>query len=116
MIVLILIWMSIQDIKTQEVNTISQLILLVICIFNYTNIVYFLLLLIIFIILNKLFRDKMGGADYKILLMLSLVYGYQILYIILIACISAVPFSIKEIKIPFIPFITLGVICLNFVT
>lgn len=113
MILIILVWMSIQDVKKLEITTLSQIILLLACLLNITTIKYFIVLLIIFWIINHLFKEKIGGADLKVFLMLSLVYGEAILYIIMISTIVAIPICIIYQKIPFIPFITIGVICLN---
>lgn len=116
MIILILLYMSIIDLKTKQVNSTSQLILLLFCMLNITSIIIPIILFLMFYILSIVFKNKMGGADYKILIILSITYGSNIFYIMFIASLVAIPFAIKFNKIPFVPFITLGVICQNFVT
>lgn len=115
MIILVLTWMSFQDIKKMEISYITQIILFIICIINFNSLSAFILLFFIFLIIDTIQKDKMGGADYKVFLMLSLVYEFDVLYVMLIASICAMPFTIWKKQIPFIPFITIGVICLNLV-
>ena len=107
--------MSIIDIKTKYINTTSQLILLLFCILNITSFILPIVLFLLFLLTSKVFKNKMGGADYKILIILSITYGYEIFYVIFIASLTAIPFAVKYKQIPFVPFITLGVICLNLV-
>lgn len=116
MIILILIYMSVIDIRTQSINTTSQIILLLFCILNITSLLVPIILFLLFLLLSNVFKDKMGGADYKILIMLSITYGNLIFYVMFIASLVAIPFAIKFQKVPFVPFITLGVICLNLVS
>lgn len=115
MIILTLLYMSYVDIKTNYVSTVLQLILLMFCFLNITSIIVPIFLFCLFLLLSQIFKNKMGGADYKILIILSLTYGTNIFIIIFIASLLAMPFAYKYKKIPFVPFITLGVICQNFV-
>lgn len=72
---------------------------------------------IISLALSLLFRDKMGGADYKIFIILSLFFGLEIVKIIFISAllgISCFSFVGVKQKLPFVPCITIGVIIFLF--
>lgn len=120
-IILILFKMTITDLKVFEIKNSDQLLLLI---FSMTiiilqqNYITLLIVISIFILLELLLRfkpmilTKIGGGDLKVLLMITLSFGQLITYILLIASSTAIVFSLlfKKNKIPFIPFITLGVI------
>lgn len=116
-VVLILIYMSYKDIKTYEVPLHSQ-VLLAICSLIFSDLTVqsmesFSILFILFMVLLLLRNDMIGGADIKILLILSIVFKFQIYEIMLISSLTAGVYAVisKRRKIPFIPFITWGVLC-----
>ena len=114
MILILLIIASINDIKKYEIPLVIQVLLFIVMLFN-TKIYLFFLVLIFFIIFSCFDFNKIGGADIKILLILFGIYGVNILNIIIISSMIAIIYIIifqKKI-IPFVPFITLGVICQN---
>lgn len=117
MISLYLLYLAILDIKYQEIELKWQLLLLAMVIINVTliNILWLIIMLIVYLLLNYQMKNKMGGADYKILLILTIKFGSLIITIQLIATILALIYlSIKkfdrQLKIPFVPFIFLGVV------
>ncbi len=113
MILLTLLYMSYLDIKYYEISNTSQLTLLFICLFKaygHIHILFTIGFFIMFLLIYK-FRDKqIGGADIKVLTILSLYYAWDIYYILFIASLSALLFAIsfKVNKVAFIPFIALG--------
>lgn len=111
--------LSLIDIKKKWVPPIGQ-VFLIINFLIYKNFQLYILFGITFSIILILayifYFKKIGGGDIKVLMILSFFYNENIFLIILIACLSAMLFLIiTKIKIiPFIPFITLGVIYVEF--
>lgn len=120
MIIIFLLYLSIIDIKTMYISTLKQLILLsiIIVIGKQYYFIYSIGLLIVFILISLKMKNKIGGADVKILVILSLYYGYQIFFIIIVSTLLAMVFILQQQKnkspIPFVPFITLGVMYVEF--
>ncbi len=115
MIIIILLIMSYIDIKTYLVPVSLQVLLLIVIIidinFSYQMIIYPLLIFFIFALLNINKKNQIGGGDIKVLIILSIEYQFAIFYIIAVSTISAILFSLvnQENKVPFIPFLTIGV-------
>lgn len=118
--ILILFIAAIQDMFTYKVSNYITLLLLIITILNGEFYWYtFLIMIICFYLLSILFPKKMGGADYKILIILSIYQGFNIYFVILFASTSAIIFSkmLNKNKVPFVPFIFLGeVLCQILIT
>lgn len=122
-LLLILIIMSIEDIKRMEVNYISQIILLICSIYYlYRSDNIYIALLYIF--LSSIFilpYKKLGGVDKKVLILLPIfllentIFFYLILIIIysINYCIFKYK-GIKKLKYPFIPVIFVSYIIFLF--
>lgn len=115
MILLTLIYMSFLDVKYLEINNLSLIMLLVSVIFTSTNLHYILAVIyfLIFSITYRFIEQKIGGGDIKVIGLLIFKYGFEIFKILFIA--SAISILIlllfrKITYLPFIPFITLGVV------
>ncbi len=113
MILLPLIYMSYLDIKYMKINNISLVFLFVLTLSNtsISNIIFMFVILILILLLERLISGKVGGGDLKVILILSLVLGYRIFLVLIIASFCGIIFTLISNKkyIPFIPFITLGV-------
>ncbi len=105
--------LSYMDIKTMYIPVKFQIMLLIIVIIqtsNY-NLLYPIILFVLFGVYTTLKQEKIGGADIKILIILSLYFQELIIYIIFISSAVALAYIVitKKEKIPFVPFITIGV-------
>ena len=102
----VLVTMIIEDLKTFKVSNIKQVILLLLAIKYITlyNVLLAICLSILFILLDKKYPKSLGGADIKLLLTLTLIFGYNILYILIISCGLGIITCIvtKKNKIPHI--------------
>jgi len=114
MMVIYLLFLSIIDIKKRELSNVQQLGLLAIVLIVSTkiNLIVPIIMLILFYLLDLRMPNRIGGADIKIFIYLSIYYNENIIYVVLISSIFAISYLIitginKEI--PFIPFITAGV-------
>lgn len=119
--ILILVDMSIDDWKTREIDSFSIYLLFIIAIFKQTinNNIFmsFSFLIITFTILYlfwKRNKDKLGGADVKIIPILFFNYHISTLFMIFIGTSLAIIYALlkREKEVPYISFLTLGVICL----
>lgn len=119
--ILILVDMSIDDWKTREIDRFSIYLLFIIAIFKQTinNNIFmsFSFLIITFTILYlfwKRNKDKLGGADVKIIPILFFNYHISTLFMIFIGTSLAIIYALlkREKEVPYISFLTLGVICL----
>lgn len=118
LIILQLIYMSIYDILYLEVKNIHLEILItlhityIIC--NYSiekmlsSFLFALLVLTFFITMYIFFKDKFGGGDIKVLVVVSLILRENIIYLIFISSIIGIISMIflKKKKIAFLPCIT----------
>ena len=117
LILLLLIFMSVYDIKTYTVKDSHLIILSTLIIINlktYMNlekiVISFLFSISVFLILYILyivFKDKIGGGDVKLISILTLLYTFNIIYILFISSVLGIAYIIifKNKKIPYIPFL-----------
>lgn len=117
---LILLLMSIEDLYHLEVNDIAQvsLFLTILATANITVIKLLIAALVfgIYIVYEKSFSAKIGGADIKILCSLFLLGGIQmIIKILFIASLFGIGFALitNKKKLPFVPFIWIGYLLVN---
>ena len=114
MLSLTLIIASIYDIKTMEVPNYLQMVLLLFAILTsqLSDFIIPSIIMIVCLIFYKKIENKIGGADIKILLILTTIFGFNILYIIMISTMLAIICAVnkKNKPLPFVPFITAGVI------
>ena len=72
------------------------------------------ILFLMFFISYKYIKKKIGGADLKIISILTIFFGPNIVYILFYSSFIALIYILikrnKKIKIPFVPFIFLGVL------
>lgn len=110
----ILIIASIYDLKYLIVPLWLQLILFLVVLISVpiTNWIIPLILLIVFIVLDK-YISKIGGADIKILLILLAYFESSLTIVIFIASLVGLIYMavIRKNKIAFVPCILTGVIC-----
>ena len=122
----ILLIQSFIDFKYMEVPAILNDILIgagvVYLIFNYSffAIIFSLLTTIFFLVLYLFYKNKFGIGDAKIFIALSMFFGYDLIYIILISSLAGlfVAFIISinkkvtftSLRLPFIPYIFIGVV------
>lgn len=109
----ILIIASIYDLKYLIVPLWLQLILFLVVLISVpiTNWIIPLILLIVFIVLNK-YISKIGGADIKILLILLAYFKSSLTIVIFIASLVGLIYMgiLRKNKIAFVPCILTGVI------
>lgn len=108
-------YLSYIDIKTYHLNDLQIIgsLFLIIIENEYTINLMFAILIVTSFFIFYFYKDYIGSADLKILIILSLKYNFNITYILLIAALVAIVvilFTKKQKYVPFIPFITLGVI------
>lgn len=112
-VISILIIASIYDLKYLIVPLWLQLILFLVVLISVpiTNWIIPLILLIVFIVLNK-YISKIGGADIKILLILLAYFKSSLTIVIFIASLVGLIYMavIRKNKIAFVPCILTGVI------
>ena len=66
-----------------------------------------------------LLKQKIGGADLKVIIMLSLIYGQKIFLIIFLSSTIGILYVLikrENEEVPFIPFLTIGVILCQILT
>lgn len=122
----VLLIQSIIDFKYMEVQAILNDILLIAGVFyivfdySFSLVVFSICISTVFLLLYFFYRNKLGFGDVKIFIALSMFFGYDLLYVILISSILGIFFAfifsvIKKvkffsIKLPFIPYIFFGVL------
>lgn len=118
--VLILLVMAVQDFRTYKVNDQYQIALLLSVYFEFDpgviRIALTLLLFAVFTKLAKYVENYIGGADLKLIAIIYLGAGLQILPILIVASICGMIFGLirKQKRIPFVPFLWLGVTIVAF--
>lgn len=115
LILFVLIYESITDYYSYEINSIGNYILIILgIILSLLNNDYHIFKLIIPFILYLLsFFDLLGSGDAEMFLMLSFYFDYEDnIYILFLTCILSLIYSLinKKDKIPLVPFITLSVL------
>ncbi|MFV0288926.1 MAG: prepilin peptidase [Mycoplasmatales bacterium] len=116
--------MSYEDLKNLEIKTNNLLIFIIIdIVYNLNNLsikllnqcLLIIILLIILINIFPIINHYIGGADIKIFLLLIPIIGNEVISLILISSFLGLLYSIikQQKKIPFIPFINLGLIILE---
>lgn len=115
-ILVILIIISIQDIRLREVSNYASLFFILIALIekqiNIERIFISIIIILPFIITNHIIKDNFGYGDIKIIITLSLMLGLRceiILMIALILCYITQNITKKQ-NMPFIPYITIGYI------
>lgn len=114
LVLIILIFATIQDLKYREVSNLASLFILIISFykFNCINILGLFISPLPLVLTNLIKQNSFGGADIKIIASLGLCYGIKksmlILFIALILCMLS---NIKnQEKRAFIPYILIGYI------
>lgn len=113
-------FIAVEDYRKLYIKSSYQVILLLMVLLNFDN-YNFMLAIIIFIVGYVLYHSmdgKIGGADIKVISILTIYYGFDIFNITGLSSIFAILYIIifrktKE-KIPFFPFLLLGVVCVTF--
>ena len=114
-ILLILLWISIEDFRNQEFYSFWLVFLFFGCLARYSlNHTQCSLLVLLTLVLPLLFfKEAMGGGDLWILLMLSCCMNlYEFMVMFYVATFSGLLFGMlfKQKRIAFCPFITFGVV------
>jgi hypothetical protein len=115
LIILYLLYLSYRDIKTYHLNDLQIIVLFLITLLtnNFQFSFIFLIVLVTAITVAILYENYIGTADLKIISILTLTYHENMIFILLVAssiAIITILFSKNCDYLPFIPFITLGVI------
>jgi leader peptidase (prepilin peptidase)/N-methyltransferase len=122
----ILLIQAVIDFKYMEVPAVLNDLLLVGGLFylvkNYSlnSVIFSIFVSVAFLILYFFYRKKLGFGDVKIFIALSMFFGYDLIYVILISSLLGIFFALLQslikkakfssIKLPFIPYILFGVI------
>lgn len=113
-IFIILLLMSIEDIRKMEVSMSLQVLLFLVIIsiqgINFIILLCDLILVLVYIFYQRKHQIKIGGADILIICQLLLVDVEKTYYILFWSSLLALCYSIIKHKkiVPFVPFITLG--------
>lgn len=109
--------LSVQDILAQVITfnlfLFSQSLVLVIYFLNggMFHLASFTLILFLLFILKIILPQKMGLGDWLLLLVWSVMFHVeQILLLIIIACVAGIFPALFQKKIPFIPFLSIGLL------
>ena len=116
-----MLYLSSVDIKKREIESYLQIIFLLLILFSgeKLNLQMAIILFFIFTLFSKLLNNKIGGADLKIIIMLSLSYGQKIFLIIFLSSTVGILYILmrrENKEVPFIPFLTIGVILCQILT
>lgn len=114
---LLLCYYSYKDIRFYELSKIDMWIMYALILFHFifdSITLIDLAVILLFLIFYLLSKNKIGGADIKIFIYLYLVFKFDVLFIMMISAFLGIIFILltKKKKIPFIPFITVGVLIL----
>lgn len=111
---LVLILMGISDLKTMKVPNGYQILLLIVVLISMPIVIYNLIAGILFMIIgfiaSNMKKQYVGGADFKIISILLVGYGSQVIEITFFASLFGLIYCLltQKKKIPFVPFIAIG--------
>jgi len=122
----VLLMLSFIDFKFMEVPSILNDILMVgglmYLILNYSlhGVIFSILVAVFFLVLYFFYKDKLGMGDVKIFIALSMFFGYDLIYVVLISSLlglfAGLIIAIRKkakfssLQLPFVPFIFSGVV------
>lgn len=118
--IIILLVMAVQDARHYIVDDKFQIALLVSILFEYQpstpRLIIALLLMTLFTKTNKYLEKYIGGGDLKLISILFIGAGMQIIVILFIATMLGLIYGLirQSKKIPFVPFLWLGVMFVAF--
>lgn len=107
---------SIFDLRKYQVSNAIIVTLVIWVLIHPMHILFGLFNSILLFFLYFKFSNKIGGADVKIFSCLSFYFGYKIYVVMIISSLIGLLYCIfsNVNKIPFVPFITLGVLYVIF--
>lgn len=106
--------MGISDLKSMKVPDGYQILLLIVVLISMPIVIYNLIAGIGFmavgLITSKMKKQYVGGADFKIISILLVGYGSQVIEIVFFASLFGLIYCLltQKKKIPFVPFIAIG--------
>ncbi len=113
-LLIILISMSISDIKNFEIKNNQLLFLLLISLtfIKKENILFVFSFCLLLFVIGIFSQKYIGGGDIKIFILLTIIFDVNIIYIFLFSSSSALIYCycFNKKKVPFVPFILLSTI------